>query len=68
MTGLLPLLVIAAVGGADAERTENAEAEIEEAPREEAVLEHGAQGGPPPPVVPNLRKGAKASLKRKGGR
>jgi hypothetical protein len=25
-------------------------------------------GGPPPPVVPALRKGAKASLRRKGAR
>ena len=27
-----------------------------------------AQGGPPPPVVPSLARGAKATLKRKGGR
>ena len=27
-----------------------------------------AQGGPPPPVVPQIRKGAKASLRRKGAR
>jgi hypothetical protein len=30
--------------------------------------ERGEQGGPPPPVVPAIRKGAKASLRRKGAR
>ncbi len=29
---------------------------------------HGEHGGPPPPVVPAIRKGAKASLRRKGAR
>jgi len=32
------------------------------------LSEPDAPGGPPPPVVPALRKGAKASLKRKGAR
>ena len=33
----------------------------------EDAVEH-AHGGPPPPVVPQIRKGAKASLRRKGAR
>ena len=37
--------------------------ESEEADDAEAI-----EGGPPPPVVPALRKGAKASLRRKGAR
>lgn len=39
------------------------EPEVEEADEAEATA-----GGPPPPVVPALRKGAKASLRRKGAR
>ena len=42
---------------------------------EDAAIEHAEEaaaaeeaGGPPPPVVPTIRKGAKASLKRKGAR
>jgi cytoskeletal protein CcmA (bactofilin family) len=31
-------------------------------------LTQTAHGGPPPPVVPQIRKGAKASLRRKGAR
>lgn len=43
---------------------EHAEAQEDEASEGEA-REHG---GPPPPVVPQIRKGAKASLRRKGAR
>src|SRR6185369_12382735 len=64
--GLLPLLVIAAVGGADAESTEHAEAETQEPPREEAqplvlVLQgdwlttDGNVGELPPSYDPALR-------------
>jgi len=52
--------------------TESAPAlDVEEAAHhEEPVHEtsgHDA-GGPPPPVVPAIRKGAKASLRKKGAR
>jgi len=45
------------------EHEAEAEADIDEAEEDEA-----SEGGPPPPVVPALRKGAKASLRRKGAR
>jgi hypothetical protein len=42
------------------------ETELDES--EEADDAEAIEGGPPPPVVPALRKGAKASLRRKGAR
>ena len=36
--------------------------------QEAPAFEASEHGGPPPPVVPQIRKGAKASLRRKGAR
>jgi cytoskeletal protein CcmA (bactofilin family) len=51
-------------------RVEQAEPQEEESSAGEhgEQDEHGEHGGPPPPVVPQIRKGAKASLRRKGAR
>ncbi len=49
------------------EHEHEAEAEAE-ADVDEAEEDQATEGGPPPPVVPALRKGAKASLRRKGTR
>jgi cytoskeletal protein CcmA (bactofilin family) len=47
----------------------NAEPEVDAAPESDAEPAHRGAGGPPPPVVPSLRKGAKAQMRRgKGAR
>jgi hypothetical protein len=56
-------------GGHDAHdggRVADVEQDEAHAAGEDAVAH--AHGGPPPPVVPQIRKGAKASLRRKGAR
>lgn len=45
------------------EHEHEADVDVDEAEEDQAT-----EGGPPPPVVPALRKGAKASLRRKGTR
>jgi cytoskeletal protein CcmA (bactofilin family) len=42
--------------------------DVEDAAADRADEEAAEAGGPPPPVVPTIRKGAKASLRRKGAR
>jgi cytoskeletal protein CcmA (bactofilin family) len=46
---------------------EDVEDAAEQRSEEESAAE-AESGGPPPPVVPTIRKGAKASLRRKGAR
>jgi cytoskeletal protein CcmA (bactofilin family) len=58
-----PVAAKAPVDEPEAELDAEADADGDEAEEYEAI-----EGGPPPPVVPALRKGAKASLRRKGAR
>jgi cytoskeletal protein CcmA (bactofilin family) len=54
--------------GRQAALTESDIDELDDASTATSVGDLDEMGGPPPPVVPALRKGAKASLRRKGTR